>query len=410
MSLNPVRPLKSASATATQGSKIVTVSGGVNCSFLRSGSIISIGDKHLVDAVSGTVPDGNGNSTITLRDEWPFTTQTARLIAFMSYEGLADAVVRLNQIADAQSGALEGAFSFMGNWSAVAGDFPPAPGDDLGSQMYRISAAGTMGGRAYRVGELIYYDQFTEQWRPLYEGLGTAATRDVTTSSTDTTSGRLLKVGDFGLTGTSISTSPTNAQIEGQLPNGSYRIDSSQTSSEKPFNFGTLLSFSYAPTSPDRQNQIAISNQEGLLAFRGTQEGRHWNYVYHTRNILGTVSQSAGAPTGAVIERGSNSDGEYVRFADGTQICTRTAAMPDSNAAQDFPYPATFTGAISVSLCGASGELDGTGFANRRRALFITVVSANSSGWRLARDSNTIDLGLAVSGFSARLTAVGRWY
>lgn len=39
--------------------------------------------------------------------------------------------------------------------------------------------------------------------------------------------------------------------------------------------------------------------------------------------ILGTVSQEEGVPTGAIIERGSNANGEYVRFADGTQICTR---------------------------------------------------------------------------------------
>lgn len=38
--------------------------------------------------------------------------------------------------------------------------------------------------------------------------------------------------------------------------------------------------------------------------------------------ILGTVSQSGGVPTGAIIQRGSNANGEFVRFADGTQICT----------------------------------------------------------------------------------------
>ena len=43
--------------------------------------------------------------------------------------------------------------------------------------------------------------------------------------------------------------------------------------------------------------------------------------VYAKGNILGTVSQSGGVPTGAVIQRGSNANGEFVRFADGTQIC-----------------------------------------------------------------------------------------
>ncbi|EPX75423.1 DUF2793 domain-containing protein [Salipiger mucosus] len=46
--------------------------------------------------------------------------------------------------------------------------------------------------------------------------------------------------------------------------------------------------------------------------------------VYGPGNLLGPVSQQAGQPAGAVIERGSNANGDYVRFADGTQICTGT--------------------------------------------------------------------------------------
>ncbi|MNJ61737.1 hypothetical protein D3C77_575420 [compost metagenome] len=42
--------------------------------------------------------------------------------------------------------------------------------------------------------------------------------------------------------------------------------------------------------------------------------------------IVGTVSQSGGVPTGAIIESGSNANGTYTRFADGTQICTRTVS------------------------------------------------------------------------------------
>lgn len=38
--------------------------------------------------------------------------------------------------------------------------------------------------------------------------------------------------------------------------------------------------------------------------------------------ILGTVSQTAGVPTGTIIERGSNANGEYVKYADGTMIAT----------------------------------------------------------------------------------------
>ena len=45
-----------------------------------------------------------------------------------------------------------------------------------------------------------------------------------------------------------------------------------------------------------------------------------------THDIVGTVSQVGGAPTGAIIERGSYSSGDYVRFADGTQICWASVA------------------------------------------------------------------------------------
>ncbi|HGM6895500.1 TPA: hypothetical protein ACKQDP_006126, partial [Pseudomonas aeruginosa] len=46
--------------------------------------------------------------------------------------------------------------------------------------------------------------------------------------------------------------------------------------------------------------------------------------LYSRDSILGSVSQSSGVPTGAVIQRGSNANGEFVRFADGTQICIVT--------------------------------------------------------------------------------------
>ena len=37
-------------------------------------------------------------------------------------------------------------------------------------------------------------------------------------------------------------------------------------------------------------------------------------------DIVGTVSQSGGVPTGAIIQRGSNANGIFVRYADGTAI------------------------------------------------------------------------------------------
>jgi hypothetical protein len=63
---------------------------------------------------------------------------------------------------------------------------------------------------------------------------------------------------------------------------------------------------------------------------------------YSPGNILGPVSQVGGTPTGAVIERGSNANGDYVRFADGIQICW---AVWDSGI--EWFFPANFAGSAS---------------------------------------------------------------
>ena len=78
--------------------------------------------------------------------------------------------------------------------------------------------------------------------------------------------------------------------------------------------------------------------------------------AFRRGTLLGTVSQTTGVPTGAVIERGSNANGEYVRWADGTQICTLTTEGNEilstalanvfvSNTEQTAkPFPAVFVG------------------------------------------------------------------
>lgn len=42
--------------------------------------------------------------------------------------------------------------------------------------------------------------------------------------------------------------------------------------------------------------------------------------VVATSNVVGTVSQSSGVPTGAIIERGTFTGGEYVKYSDGTMM------------------------------------------------------------------------------------------
>ncbi|NYS26205.1 DUF2793 domain-containing protein [Rhodobacteraceae bacterium 2376] len=53
--------------------------------------------------------------------------------------------------------------------------------------------------------------------------------------------------------------------------------------------------------------------------------------AYRRGNILGTVSQSGGVPTGAVIDAGANANGHYVRFADGTMITATRFTITESS-------------------------------------------------------------------------------
>lgn len=80
----------------------------------------------------------------------------------------------------------------------------------------------------------------------------------------------------------------------------------------------------------DTMAQILITYADCRVFFRagtpsvigGGGSYTEWKEVYTKANILGTVSQAGGVPTGAIIERGSNANGAYIKLADGTMLCT----------------------------------------------------------------------------------------
>ncbi|MEO1554792.1 MAG: DUF2793 domain-containing protein [Pseudomonadota bacterium] len=101
------------------------------------------------------------------------------------------------------------------------------------------------------------------------------------------------------------------------------------------------------------------------------------DYGFGPGNVLGTVTQAGGQPTGALIERGSNANGTYLRFADGTQICTTEITGVDvTNAVGGFyksgnltwNFPAVFSenswtggGRIKDSSSGIAVHVTGGG-------------------------------------------------
>lgn len=121
--------------------------------------------------------------------------------------------------------------------------------------------------------------------------------------------------------------------------------------------------------------------------------------------ILGTVSQSGGVPTGAIVQRGTNSNGEFVRFADGTLICSVTVvqasrSIPTSPVSVGtWSFPSTFIAVpyVNVSHVGGSAPYQHTDVegvvAGGVNAIYMTAYTA----------------GLTLSPTLA-MFAIGRWF
>ena len=129
--------------------------------------------------------------------------------------------------------------------------------------------------------------------------------------------------------------------------------------------------------------------------------------VYKQNNILGTVSESGGVPTGAVIERGSNSNGEFVKFADGTMFCTTVALTIDV----DIVAGNIFRGLAD------SGSPWPAEFASVPKVLHTPVESADVRTWGgSTRSSDATEVRLRLCSALSRTSqagfsiGIGRWY
>lgn len=131
-------------------------------------------------------------------------------------------------------------------------------------------------------------------------------------------------------------------------------------------------------------------------------------------DIIGTVSQSGGVPTGSVIQRGTNANGEFVKFADGTLICTYTfplvtaANMTIPGQLHNFgtwTFPAAFLTGIkpTISLCPNHNGLSAAG----RQMAVSALSSAN-----LHVDYITLEHLQSGQSLSVWIdcSAIGRWF
>lgn len=137
-----------------------------------------------------------------------------------------------------------------------------------------------------------------------------------------------------------------------------------------------------------------------------------WRKFIHEGSIYGTVSQVSGVPTGAVIEKGSNANGSYTRWADGTQICeisfnsdatnlyTVGSALWGSNAIAGGNFPASFIATPVVTSGCTKGTSNSAVFASCYNAWTVT-------SWGLWRGMSADN---AAGAATIHLIAKGRWF
>lgn len=240
--------------------------------------------------------------------------------------------------------------------------------------------------------------------------LGTASSVDRQASTYDTTAGALALVGAFGLgaaNGSSFSASDAfnNISVTGFYQSqATYALAVGAPLAAA----GVLYHQNYGATNAAQVWFAVGSSPKVYTRSKASGVWSAWRLVYHQGAILGAVSQSSGTPTGAIIERGSNSNGEYVRFADGTQICTLRTSVTDQ--AIDSAVGAIYTGTRSWTFPSAFIAPPVISFISRW---------GTGAGWGSSGYPSTTGVSLRFLDTASRATgtevvilatAIGRWF
>jgi hypothetical protein len=178
----------------------------------------------------------------------------------------------------------------------------------------------------------------------------------------------------------------------------SFVVEDSANPDSTPFVVTTTGDVGVGITSPTTKLDVVGTANATNMTRGGSQ-------VYSRDNILATVSQTAGVPTGGIIEKGSNANGEFVRYADGTLICWNYAlTAQDATAAVgslfrttntlSWTFPSVFSVAPAVS-----GQVDSS-------ARWLSLGSPSTTAVDFRQYAATSQPVTVVN----RVIAIGRWY
>lgn len=126
--------------------------------------------------------------------------------------------------------------------------------------------------------------------------------------------------------------------------------------------------------------------------------------------FVGAVSENEGVPTGAIIESGSNANGTYVKFADGTLVCViiRSLSITTPNGFSGWWYTNELGITLPAAYISDSFVVTGTtktGSSLTMHVAFIPLSENSISGYII----NGFQITTAANAV-VRLMTIGRWY
>jgi hypothetical protein len=169
--------------------------------------------------------------------------------------------------------------------------------------------------------------------------------------------------------------------------------------------FASFQSLIDKPTTTPTAASIPVADANGKI-----DSGWIPATFFNKTNILGTVSQVGGVPTGAVIERGTNANGTYVKFADGTLICygSHSFTCPSLGPHGSLHIAASYVspGLFPIAFLSTPRVSLGASCANQR----IWATQPNPNTTTFAFDIFAASANAAGNSAGVHFIAIGRWY
>ncbi|QUS36081.1 DUF2793 domain-containing protein [Falsirhodobacter algicola] len=234
-------------------------------------------------------------------------------------------------------------------------------------------------------------------------GLMTGAA--VQTAATDTAAGRLMTVGAFGNTG---AVRPDTAADLNDMTGIHRRVLAATGTANRPDSAAEWIVDCAISGTVTIQTAREVTTAAPRTAIRCGTNGvwSAWSFPLAIGRAVGKVSQTAGTATGALMEKGSNANGEYVRLADGMQICTSPT----------LTFGAVTTAQGTLYRSGDSTWTFPAEFASADK-ICVSGQSSNSARWMSGNLPGTTSVVLrlmAATSFTGseygRALAIGRWY